>query len=154
MLKVVKASFLKIRKNIFFFGLINCAAYMILSFKLFNMRQMSGMSILLNNVILCCISFYQIKRWVEKTGTALSFLRAFSLVAFTGIWSFLLFGIFLIVYSNIDPVFIQLYITNTYETIRFTPIILIVFEGAAGSVIVGLIAMMYSDRYADNEKKI
>jgi hypothetical protein len=141
------------QKNVFLFGGLNCIAYVIaiLLLRFLHLKNMSGLIVPLNVVILCLISFYQIKRLVRKSGVPLKFLRAFSLVFFTGVWSFVFFGAFILLYSSLDPGVIPLFKANMDDKSIFTPAIVIVTEGIGGSIIVALIGMMYSDRYADHE---
>lgn len=81
----------------------------------------------------------------------MKFLRSFSLVFFTGVWAFVLFGVFIIVIFLLDKEFAD-QLTGTGEQM-LTPIIVIISEGAGGSIIVALICMMYADRFYDHEIK-
>jgi hypothetical protein len=141
------------QKNTVLFGAINCAAYaiVILLLKFLHLKNVSGLIVPLDDVILCLISFYQIKRLMRQTGIPLKSLRAFSLVFFTGVWSFAFFGGFILLYSALDPDLIPLFKTNMDDKSILTPAIVIVAEGIGGSIIAALIGTMYSDRYADHE---
>ena len=67
--------------------------------------------------------------------------------------SFFLFAGFIFAYSLFDPYVTKLYF-NTYGELHLWSALIIFFEGVAGSMIIGMIAMMYSDRYEDGEAKI
>jgi hypothetical protein len=152
----VKISTKEFQKNVLFFAVINSLVYafVLVILRFLNLRNVSGLIVPLDNIILCLISFYQIKKLVHHSGIPLKFLRSFSLVFFTGVFSFIFFGAFILVYSWLDPGIIPLFRTNTYDKSLLTPAIVTVAEGIGGSIIVALIGMMYADRYADHEAEI
>ena len=108
---------------------------------------------MLNYVSLFFISLYQIDRWIKQIGTYIPSLQAFTAIFFTGSLSFLLFSGFIFIYSLFDPYLTESYF-NTYGKLHSWSALLIFFEGVAGSIIIALVAMMYSDRYEDGEAKI
>jgi len=142
------------KKKILVFGILNCVVYIILfmSFRCFNLLQFSGLR-MLNYVSLFLISLYQIKRWVKQIGTYIPPLQAFCAIFFTGSWSFMLFSGFIFVYSLFDPYVTELYF-NTYGQLQSWSALLIFFEGVAGSMVITMITMMYSNRYENGETKI
>jgi len=154
MVKTDEISPLKTKHKIIVFGVLNCAVYIILFMFLrcFNLMHFSGLR-MLNYVSLFLISLYQINRWVKQIGTYIPSLQAFSAIFFTGSLSFLLFSGFIFIYSLFDPYLTESYF-NTYGELHSWSALLIFFEGVAGSVIIAMVAMMYSDRYEDGEAKI
>ena len=154
MLEPDEISFSKTKKKIFLFGILNCVVYIILfmTFRCFNLLQFTGLR-MLNYVTLFSISLYQINRWVKQIGTYIPSLQAFSTIFFTGGLSFMLFAGFIFAYSLFDPYVTELYF-NTYGKLQSWSALLIFFEGVGGSIIIAMVAMMYSDRYIDGEAKI
>ena len=154
MLTSDKISLPKTKKKIIAFGVLNCAVYIILfmCFMWFNLLHFTGLR-MLNYVSLFLISLYQINRWVKQIGTYIPSLYAFCTIFFTGACSFFLFAGFIFAYSLFDPYVTKLYF-NTYGELHLWSALIIFFEGVAGSMIIGMIAMMYSDRYEDGEAKI
>ncbi len=154
MLKANEISLLKTKKKIVVFGILNCTVYIILfmSFRCFNLLQYSGLR-MLNYVSFFLISLYQINRWVKQIGTYIPSLYAFCAIFFTGALSFMLFAGFIFAYALFDPYVTELYF-NTYGKLNSLSSVLIFFEGLGGSMIIAMIAMMYSDRYEDGEAKI
>lgn len=148
----VKLSTPKFQQNIFLFGLINCAVYggVLVIFRQFHTRILPSLLVLINCVVLWLISTIQIKRLVKKFGV-MKFLRSFSLVFFTGVCAFILFGGFIFSYSMLDRGLVN-QLTRADEQL-LTSVILIVSEGAGGSMIVALICMFYADQFYDHEKK-
>ncbi len=154
MSNVNKISLPTTKKKIVVFGLLNCGVYIILfmSFKYFNLLHFSGLR-MLNYITLFLISLYEINRWVKQIGTYIPSLYAFSTIFFTGALSFFFFTGFIFTYSLFNADVTELYF-DTYGKINSSSSVLIFFEGLAGSMIVALIAMMYSDRYEDGEATI
>ena len=154
MIKRSKIIFPKMKTKIFVFGTLNCVVYIILfmSFRYFNLLHYSGLR-MLNYVTFFILSLYQINRWVKQIGAYVPSLQAFVVVFFTGAWSFLLFTCFIFACSLFDPYITELYF-NMYGKLNSSSSFLIFLEGLAGSIIIAMIAMMYSDRYEDGEVKI
>ena len=154
MTETIKPSVSFSKKKIFIYGILNCVVYIILfmSFRCFNLLHFSGLR-MLNYVTLFLLSLYQINRWVKQIGTYIPSLQAFSAIFFTGAWSFMLFAGFIFAFSLSDPYLTESYF-NTYGKLHSWSALLIFFEGVGGSIIIALVAMMYSDRYEDGEAKI
>ena len=154
MTETTKSSSSFSKRKIFIYGILNCVVYIILFmvFRCSNLMHFSGLR-MLNYVSLFLISLYQINRWVKQIGTYIPSLQAFSAIFFTGSWSFMLFGGFIFAYSLFDPYLTESYF-NTYGKLHSWSALLIFFEGVAGSVIIAMVAMMYSDRYEDGEAKV
>jgi hypothetical protein len=144
---------LSIKKNILFFALINLAVYVALFFifRAIGLLHLSGLR-MLNYITLGFVCCYQIDRWVKKGGVHESFLQAFLIAFVTGSVSFVFFAAFIFIYSLTDPYFMSLYFNNSDGTIKMAPFIIIFFEGSAGSIIVGLVAAMYSEKYKDKTR--
>jgi len=154
MVEITKPSSSLSKRKIFIYGILNCVIYIILfmAFRCFNLLQFSGLC-MLNYVTLFLLSLYQINRWVKQIGTYIPSLQAFIAIFFTGAFSFMLFAGFIFVYSLFDSYVTELYF-NTYGKLHSWSALLIFFEGVGGSIIIALVAMMYSDRYEDGEAKI
>jgi hypothetical protein len=106
---------------------------------------------MVNYVILCIISIYQVRHWIKTYKGCVPFLEAFIFVFITGSFSFVLFAAFLFIYSWFDPFLNELYVTHVLGQLRLVPSVIIFFEGGGGSVIIGLIAAIYASRYEDGE---
>jgi hypothetical protein len=65
----------------------------------------------------------------------------------------MLFAGFIFAFSLSDPYLTESYF-NTYGKLHSWSALLIFFEGVGGSIIIAMVAMMYSDRYEDGEAKI
>jgi len=155
MLRESRISISKAKQQIFIYGILNFALYVILFLILrwFNLLHFSGLR-LLNYVTLFFISIYQIKHWIKETGGYIPSLQAFAVVFLTGTWSFVLLGAGVYAYSFLDPYITELYF-NTYGKLNASiSSFLIFFEGSSGSLIVGLVTMMYASRYQDGEVSI
>src|ERR1043166_6978904 len=107
----VKLSIRQMRNSILVFGAIACACYILflLLMKLMNLMHVTELR-WFNYVFLCLLCIYQIKRWIRKTGNYVPFLQVFSISFFTGIFSFVLFSVFLDIYSRFDPEMEKLFI--------------------------------------------
>jgi len=136
------------KKNILVFSIINFVIYVLLFilFRSLNLLHLSGLR-MLNYVTLGIVSCYQIDRWTKRGGPYLPFLKAFLRASITGTISFIFFAIFIFIYAKTDPYFTSLYFDDSHTTNKFIPFIIIFFEGSAGSVIVGLIVGIYSEKY-------
>lgn len=155
MLSKAKISFSKLKKNIFLFGIINCAIFIVLflSFKYLNFRDITGLR-LINYFALTIISLYQIHRLVKLKHGYIPFLNTFCLIFFTGTWAFMLFSAFIYVYSWLDPYLHELFIMDSNSQNKLVAAMLVFFEGSGGSIIIALIAMFYAGRYQDGEASI
>ena len=79
------------------------------------------------------------------------FLQVLTITFFTGTVSFFLFSIFIFGYSFFDPYLNSLFIMDTEGMPRIAPPMLVFFEGSGVSIIVGLITMIYSEKFSDKE---
>ncbi len=152
MLKAAKISIAQAKKNIFVFAAINCLAYIIslLAFKYLNLLHIWGLR-MADYLIFAIISIWQIRRWISRNHGYVPFLQAFFTILFTGAFSFLLFGAFLLIYSFSDPYLTGFFVTNTGQPGKLIPSIIVIFEGGGASIIVALIASFYAARYEDGE---
>jgi len=152
MLKSVQSSFSKMKKSIAVFALINFVVYVLLFFifRAFGLLHLSGLR-MLNFVTLGLICCYQVSHWVKQGGGYLPFLESFVTGFITGTFSFVLFAIFIFLYSLSDPYFAKLYFNEPDGTLKIVPSIILFFEGSGGSLIIGLITMMYSEQYKETK---
>ena len=141
------------QRNVFKFGIINCITYaaILIVFRLFHSRILPSLLVLIDCVVLWFISRIQIKKLAGTYSEPMKFLRSFSLVFFTGILAFVLFGGFILLYSLPDKSLAGLLSGAGGQIL--TPVIVIASEGGGGSVIVALIGMMYADQFYDHEKE-
>ena len=155
MLSEAKISFSKMKKNIFLFGIINCAIYIILffAFKYLNFKDITGLRVI-NYVALTLVSLYQIHNLIKQRHGYMPFLDSFCLTFFTGTWSFMLFSAFIYIYSWCDPYLHELFIMDSSSQNKLVAAMLVFFEGSGGSIIIALIAMFYAGRYQDGEASI
>lgn len=152
MLHEAKISITQMRNSIIAYGFISCILYIafLLTMKMLNLMHVTELR-MLNYLILCLVCLYQIKRWVLKTGSYVPFLQVFFTALFTGIFSFVLFSAFLFVYARIDADMNQLFLESTRGLFTHIPTVLLLFEGAAVSIIVALINVQYFRRYEEGE---
>jgi uncharacterized membrane protein len=105
----------------------------------------------INYIALTLVSLYQVHRLVKQIGGYIPFLQTFCMIFFTGSWSFVLFGIFIFIYSWADPYLNELFNIDADNQSKLVSAIQVVFEGLGASIIIALIAMYYSSRYEDGE---
>lgn len=145
----------QIKKSVFLTG-IGSAVFFIVFFiamQLLNLIHVTELR-LVNYVVLFLAGFYQLKRLFDNGKTRVSYLQGFGTVFFTGIFSYLIFALFLYFYVRLDHQLEMLF----WENIPIDPIyslplpfITIFFEGSAISIIVALILMQYYRKYEEGE---
>lgn len=152
MLHEAKIPFTKVRNSIALYGTISCVLYIafLLLMKMLNLMHITELR-MVNYVILCLVCLFQIKRWINKTGSYVPFLQVYLTALSTGIFSFALFSIFLFLYSRYDIELNELFIKNSGETLRTFPTIVVFFEGSAISIIVAFINLQYFRRFEEGE---
>ncbi|MBA3664950.1 MAG: hypothetical protein H0W61_12180 [Bacteroidetes bacterium] len=106
---------------------------------------------LVNYFIIWAVTFFQIKKWIKETGKFIPFLQVYCVVFFTGTFSFILFSLFLYLYTHLDPYVAAIMTKHTTGMIRSIPSIILAFEGAGASIIIALINMVYFTRYEEGE---
>lgn len=155
MLSEAKISFSKLKKNIFIFGIINCAFFIILffAFKYLNFVNITNLRVV-NYAALALISVYQIHRLIKQRNGYIPFLESFLLTFCTGTWAFILFSAFIYIYSWCDPYLHELFIMDSNAQNKLVAAMLVFFEGSGGSIIIALIAMFYAGMYQDGEASI
>lgn len=113
---------------------------------------------LLNYVILFFVCFYQLKKLFNNGKNNVSYLQGFGTVFFTGIWSYLLFAVFLYFYVEMmDDRLQELFwesIPIEFSYFLPWPYITIFFEGSAVSIIMALMLMQYYRKYEEGEDKL
>jgi len=152
--KSANISLSQMRNSILIYGTVCCIIYIafLLLMKLFGLMRVTELRFV-NYLILCLVCLYQIKHWIKQTGAFVPFLQVLGTVLFTGIWSFILFSVFLFVYTKYDQELSELFVRKTMGTFPAVPSIVILFEGAGASIIVAFINMQYFRRYEEGEKK-
>lgn len=106
-----------------------------------------------NYVVLYLVTFFQVKHWINQYGTFVPFLQVLSVTLITGMWSFILFTLFLDIYIQYDPVLAELFSQRTRGFAGDWPATVILFEGAAVSIIEAYINMQFFRRYEEGEVK-
>ncbi len=151
--KPANISLSRMRDSVLVFGAISCVLYIAFLFlmKLFGLMHVTELRFV-NYVILCFVGLYQIKRWIKQTGAYVPFLQVLGTVLFTGVWSFILFSVFLYIYSKYNLELAELFVNRTMGVFPTVPSIIILFEGAGASIIVAFINMQYFRRYEEGEK--
>ena len=152
MLHAAKISTRKIRNSILAYGFVACLLYIVflLTMKMFDLVHITELR-MVNYVILLFVCFAEIKRWVNKTGAYVPFLKVFTMSFFTGIWSFLLFNLFLYAYTQFDFELNELFIQTVAKPFQFQPTTVIMLEGSAMSIIVAFINLQFFRRYEEGE---
>lgn len=138
-------------RNVIAYGMIAAFLFLVLLIvmRLF-MKNISGLVAPVDCLALWAVSFFQIRRIARVYGGGLRFLRAFSLVFFTGVVAFCVFGVLMILYAMIDPNLPQAFMARSREAF-YMPVFVIVGEGIGGCIIVALLGTFYSDRFLDRE---
>jgi hypothetical protein len=142
----------QMRNSVLLFGAIGCACYIVfmLIMRAANLLHVTELR-WVNYVILCLLCIVEIKRWVTRTGKFVPFLQVFSVSFFTGIFSFLLFSIFIDIYSAFDPQMKQILAENVPHAFEYLPSTVLFLEGSAISIITALICLQYFRRYEEGE---
>jgi hypothetical protein len=109
---------------------------------------------MVNYVMLYLICLYQIKKWINQTGRYVFFLQVLGTVFYTGVWSFVLFSVFLAIYVRFDETLAELFSQNVPDIFDFMPSIIILFEGLGASIIIAFIQMQYFRRYEEGEETL
>src|SRR5688572_29334827 len=144
MLEPARIPLPKVRKSILIWGLLCCLAYIVLLFimKVAGLLPVTGLRTL-NYAVLFIVCFAGIKRWVSQTEHFVPFLTVFLTSFLTGVFSFVLFCIFLMFYSSYDTELSDLFRTHAPDALRSVPSAVVLFEGSAVSIIVAFINMQY-----------
>ncbi|HXB41860.1 MAG TPA: hypothetical protein VNZ49_15065 [Bacteroidia bacterium] len=133
-------------------GILCCVMYIVflLLMQAFNLLHITQLRVV-NYIILWLVCIYQVKKWITKNGTYVPFLQVLGATFFTGIWSFLLFSIFLFFYTRYNTYLAELFIKHTEGFTGDIPSVVILFEGSGVSIIVAFINMQYFRRYEEGE---
>lgn len=144
----------RMKKEIVTFAILNCVLYIVflLSFKYLNLLHVYGLR-MINYLVFGVLSVIEIRRLVKLYGAPIPFLQSFFLILCTGALSFFLLGVFLLLYSFVDPMLNPFYATH-YNGIRLVPSVFIFFEGTGASIIIGLISMLYASQFESGEKSV
>lgn len=152
MIQAAKTSLTTMKRNIFMFAILNCILYIVfaLSFKYLNLLHIWGLS-MINFVVLTLVSLIQVRKWLRSYNSHVPFLQVFVTILFTGALSFVFFGAFVLIYSQVDPDLAQLFITHSENTGKLIAPIMLFFEGSGASIIIALIAAFYAGIYEDKK---
>ena len=138
-------------KNVIAYGVLAAVIFLVLLIvmRLF-MQNISGLVAPVDCLALWIVSFFQIRRIARVYGGGLRFLRAYSLVFFTGVVAFCFFGLLMFLYALIDQNLPQAFMARSRDAF-FMPVFIVVGEGIGGCIIVALLGTFYSDRFLDRE---
>lgn len=152
MLKAARITIFKARKTILLFSAINLAFFIgfMMLVKYTGLLHVTGLRTV-NYLFLTVFSLIHVKRLIKIYNGYIPFLQVIGLTFLTGTISFCLFSIFIFLYSFVDPYLNSLYIMDTEGMSSLVPPLLVFFEGSGVSIIVGLIAMIYSEKFSDKE---
>lgn len=155
MLHSAKLSFATAKKNVLlngsFTGLLFMGLFLIL--RMLGLLHVFGIS-MVNFVVLFFACLFQLKRQMQKTGGYIPYLEAFLITLSTGTVAYVLFSVFLFLYSLLDPIAVGLYIANSELPQTLLPFVITFFEGSGGSIIVALALSFYTSRYEDGEAEL
>lgn len=140
----------RIRRGIFvvgtFCGLIYVAFFLVMaSLGFMHITELRAF----NFIVLFIASFLMIRKWVHDTHHFIPFLKVIGTVFFTGLWSFIVLSIFLTIYTWYNPELYDLFIRKTMGLIHSWPQFVVLFEGAAVSIVIAFILMQYFRRYEE-----
>ena len=140
----------KIRTGIFLIGSICGVAYIafFLVMKALGLMHVTELRVF-NYVILLGATFLMIRKWVVDSHHYVPFLRVVAATFFTGLWSFIVFGAFLLFYSMYDEELLRLFLQKTGGSFDTWPSIVVLFEGAGVSIITAFLLMQYFRKYED-----
>ena len=152
MLEPAKIPLPKVRKSILIWGLLCCLGYVVLLLimKVAGLMHITGLRTL-NYAVLFIVCFVGIKRWVTQTEHYVPFLTVFLTSFLTGVFSFVVFCVFLMFYTAYDTELMDLFRTHAPAGFRSVPSAVVLFEGSAVSIIVAFINMQYFRRYEEGE---
>ncbi|MBL7930405.1 MAG: hypothetical protein JNL60_00800 [Bacteroidia bacterium] len=152
MLRSAKITLAESRNSILKYGFIACLFYIafLLLMRVLNLHTITELR-MVNYVFLCVLCIVEIKRQVTKGKGYVPFLEVFFESFFTGVVSFLLFSVFLFFYTRFDEEMNEIILSRASETLKQIPTAIILFEGAAVSIVVALINLQYFRRYEEGE---
>lgn len=140
----------KIRNGIFVVGSLCGLSY--IGFFLL-MRELGLMHVtelrVFNYIVLVGAVFVMLRKWVMETHHYIPFLKVVGAAFFTGLWSFIVFSLFLVIWTNYDYELYNLFLKKTHGTFDTWPEFVVLFEGAGASIVTAFFMMQYFRRYED-----
>lgn len=110
-----------------------------------------------NYLIFVLIGIFELQKIREKCNNQIYYLQGFGINIITGIFSFMIFGVFVFIYSYFDPFFIDT-VSRMYPAsasfAHYNAVFLVVSEGIAYSAILSLCLMQYYKRFSIPHKEI
>jgi hypothetical protein len=139
-----------VRRGIFVVGTVCGLIYIgfMLLMKAFGLLHITELRAF-NHIVLLVAAFIMIRRWITQTHHYVPFLKVVAASFFTGLWSFILFAVFLHVYALFDYELYTLLRLNTHETLATWPEFWVLFEGAGAAIVTSLLLMQYFRMYED-----
>jgi hypothetical protein len=152
MLEPAKIPVTTVRNSVIKFAAICCAFYIVflLLMQALDLVHITGLRVV-NYLFLFMVCFIGIRRWVFRSEHFVPFLTVFATSLLTGVLSFVFFCIFLLIYSGFNSEMTELFNRHAPTALRSIPSVIILFEGAAVSIIVAFINMQYFRRYEEGE---
>jgi hypothetical protein len=152
MLEPAKIPVTKVRNSIVVFAAISCGFYILflLLMQAFDLMHVTGLRVV-NYLFLFAVCFAGIRRWIYQSEHFVPFLTVFTTCLVTGVLSFIMFGLFLMIYSGFNTELNDLFNRHAPDALRSVPTAMVLFEGTAVSIIVAFINMQYFRRYEEGE---
>jgi hypothetical protein len=140
----------RIRAGIFAVGSLCGLSYIVffLIMKALNLVHITELRVF-NYVVLVAATFFMLRKWVMESHHYIPFLKVVGAAFFTGLWSFILFSVFLIIYTHFDYELYNLFLLKTHGTFDTWPEFVVLFEGAGASIVTAFFMMQYFRRYED-----
>jgi len=140
----------RIRTGIFVVGTLCGLSYIgfFLLMKVFGLMHVTELRVF-NYVVLVGATFLMIRKWIAETHHYIPFLRVVAATFFTGLWSFVLLSVFLLLYSLYDVELNNLFLLKTRGTFDSWPQFVVLFEGAGASIVTAFFMMQYFRKYED-----
>jgi hypothetical protein len=148
--KPAKIADSKIRSGIFVVGTVCGLSYIgfFLLMKAFGLMHVTELRVF-NYIVLVGATFLMLRKWIMESHHYIPFLKVVSTSFFTGLWSFILLSVFMIVYSYYDRELYDLFVLKTAGTFDSWPQFIVLFEGAGASIVTAFFMMQYFRRYED-----
>ncbi len=148
--KPARISDSKVRTGIFLVGTLCGLSYIgfFLLMNAFGLMHVTELRVF-NYVVLVGATFLLIRKWIADSHHYIPFLKVVSTAFFTGLWSFIVFAVFLYFFSLFNTDLHDLFILKTGGTFASWPQFIVLFEGAGASIVTAFFMMQYFRKYED-----
>lgn len=140
----------KVKRGIFVVGTLCGLSYIgfFLLMSAFGLMHVTELRVF-NYIVLVGATFLMLRKWVRDSHHYIPFLKVVGATFFTGLWSFVVLSIFLIIYSKYNQELYDLFLLKTRGTLDTWPQFVVLFEGAGASIVTAFLMMQYFRRYED-----